>query len=177
MKIIETIGLGKAIRFVWYSWFLWLIHISLPPFRVLLLRWAGAKIGSDTIILDVVFVNVYHYGFSKVRIGKRCYLGDGVMIDVRGGVVLEDDVTLSNRVTIVTHINVGYPDHPLQRYFPTKESKVLLQTGVYVGTSATILAGVTVGRESVVGAGAVVTKNVSERTVMVGVPAKVLKSI
>ena len=177
MKIIETIGIGKALRFLWYSWFLWLLHISIPPLRVMLLRLAGAKVGHDTIILDVEFVNAYHYGLSKVRIGKRCYIGDGVMIDARGGVVLEDDVTLSNRVTVVTHINVGYPDHPLQRYFPTKESKVLLQKGAYVGTSATILAGVTVGRESVIGAGAVVTKNVSQRTVVVGVPAKVLKSI
>ena len=164
-------------RFLWYSWYSWLLHVSLPPLRVFFLRLAGAKIGHDTIILDVVFVNVYHYGFSKVRIGKRCYLGDGVMLDVRGGISLEDDVTLSNRVCIVSHINVGYSEHPLQRYFPTKESKVLLQRGVYVGTAAIILSGVTIGRESVIGAGAVVTKNIPERVVSVGVPAKVVKSI
>lgn len=177
MKIIEAVGIGKAMRFLWYSWYSWLLHVSLPPLRVFFLRLAGAKIGHDTIILDVVFVNVYHYGFSKVRIGKRCYLGDGVMLDVRGGISLEDDVTLSNRVCIVSHINVGYSEHPLQRYFPTKESKVLLQRGVYVGTAAIILSGVTIGRESVIGAGAVVTKNIPERVVSVGVPAKVVKSI
>jgi acetyltransferase-like isoleucine patch superfamily enzyme len=177
MKIIETIGVGRALRFLWYWWFTWLLHICLPPVRVLLLRFAGAKIGSDTIILDVVFVNVYHYGFSKIRIGKRCYVGDGVMIDVRGGVALEDDVTLSNRVCVVSHINVGYPEHPLQRYFPTKESKVTIQKGVYVGTAAIILSGVSIGRESVIGAGAVVTKNIPSRVVAHGVPAKVVRSI
>lgn len=177
MKIIETIGVGKALRFLWYTWFSWLLHVSLPPLRVILLRLAGAKIGGDTIILDVVFVNAYHYGFSRVRIGKRCYIGDGVMMDIRGGITLEDDVTLSNRVCMISHINVGYPDHPLQRYFPTKESKVTLQKGVYVGTAATILSGVTVGRESVIGAGAVITKNIPSRVVALGVPAKVVRSI
>lgn len=177
MKALETVGWGKAIKFLWFGWFMWVLHVSLPPIRVLLLRLAGAKVGRDTIILDVGFVNVYHYGFSKVRIGKRCYLGDDVMIDARGGVTLEDDVTLSNRVAVISHINVGYPEHPLQRYFPMKESKVVISKGVYVGTGAIILTGVTIGRESVVGAGAVVTKDIPTRAVAVGIPAKVIKSI
>lgn len=177
MKIIETIGVGKALRFLWYVWFSWFLHISLPPVRVLLLRLAGAHIGADTIILDVTFSNVYHYGFRKIRIGKRCFLGDEVLIDTRGGVTLEDDVTISNRASLVSHINVGYPDHPLQRYYPSKESKVSIEKGAYVGTAAIILAGVTVGRESVIGAGAVVTKDIPDHCVSVGVPAKVIKHI
>lgn len=167
----------KAIRFLWYGWYGFLLHVSLPPIRVWLLRMAGAHVGADTVIFDVNFANLYHYGFSKLRIGSRCFLGDQVMLDVRGGITLEDDVTVSNRSTIVSHINVGYTDHPLQSVYPTKETPVRLKLGSYIGTGAIILPGVTVGKSSIVGAGAVVTKDVPERTVVVGVPARVMKKV
>lgn len=167
----------KLVRFLWYGLYAWLIRISLPPVRVLLLRLCGANVGSDTVIFDVRFANLYHYGFKRLRIGNRCFLGDEVMIDVRGGVILEDDVTLSNRTNVVSHINVGYPDHPLQKVYPTHESRVVIKRGAYIGTGAIILPGVTVGRESVVGAGAVVTKDVLDRVVVAGAPAKVKKRL
>lgn len=175
MKALQTIGLGKAIRFVWFSFYAWLLHIALPPVRVVLLRLAGARVGRDTVLFDVRFANLYHYGFSRLQIGNRCFLGDEVMLDVRGGITLEDDVTLSNRTTVVTHINVGYEDHPLQKAYPTEESKVTIRQGAYVGTGAIVLPGVTIGKESVVAAGAVVTKNVPARVVVMGVPASVKK--
>lgn len=167
----------KAIKFVLFGVYAWFLHISLPPVRVWLLRLAGASIGRDTVIFDVQFVNVYHYGFSRLHIGNRCFLGDGVMLDVRGGVTLEDDVTISNRTNIVSHINVGFADHPLQETYPTRESPVLFKRGAYVGTGAIILPGITVGERSVVGAGAVVTKSVSSRTLVAGVPARVIKKL
>ena len=177
MKAIKTIGMLKAIRFVWYGWYAGLIRISLPPVRVWLMRLSGAHIGNDTVLFDVRFANLYHYGFRKLVIGKRCFLGDEVMLDVRGGVTLEDDVTLSNRTTVVTHINVGFDDHPLQTAYPTKESNVTIRRGAYVGTGAIILPGVTVGRQSIVAAGAVVTHDVPDKTLVAGVPAVVGKKI
>ena len=171
MKTLKTIGFAKAFKFVWYGFYAWFIHVSLPPVRVWLLRIAGARIGNDVVIFDVVFSNLYHYGFTKLSIGDRVFLGDQVMLDVRGGITLEDDVTVSNRSTIVSHINVGYPDHPLQSNYPTKESPVVLKKGSYIGTGTIILPGVTIGRESVVAAGAVVTKNVPDHVMVAGVPA------
>ena len=175
MKALQSIGIGKAVRFVWYGWYSWFILISLPPVRVWLMRLAGAKIGVDTVVFDARFVNLYHYGFRKLSIGDRCFIGDDVMIDVRGGVVMENDVTVSNRASIVTHINVGYKDHPLQKVYPTKESPVLIRGGAYIGTGAILVPGVIIDERSVVGAGAVVIKNVSKSTVVVGVPAKPMK--
>lgn len=177
MKALQSIGFMKALRFVWYGWYAWLLQISLPPVRVWLMQLAGAKVGKDTVIFDVRFANLYHYGFQNLVIGNRCFLGDEVMLDVRGGITLEDDVTLSNRTTIVTHINVGFEDHPLQIHYPMKESRVTIKQGAYIGTCAIVLPGVTVGRESVVGAGAVVTKNIPDKTVAVGVPANVIKKL
>lgn len=177
MKAMRSIGFRKAIRFVWYSIYGEMLRLSLPPIRVWLLRLAGARIGRDTVLFDVRFSNVYHYGFSRVVIGDRCFVGDEVMIDVRGGVTMEDDVTVSNRTTIVTHINVGYEDHPLQKRYPMKEEKVVIRRGAYIGTGATLLPGVTVGRESVVAAGAVVTGSVPDGQLVAGVPATKKKQL
>lgn len=178
MKALKAIGLKKSIRFVVFQIVQIVLRISIiPQMRTVLLRVFGAHIGSDTVIMDVSFSNMHHYGLRKLTIGNRCFLGDEVMLDVRGGITLEDDVTISNRCHIVTHINVGYDTHPLQRYFPVKESPVLIKQGAYIGSNAVILPGVTIGKESVVGAGAVVTKNVDAHTVVAGVPARVIKKI
>ena len=176
-KAYETIGFPKAFRFLWYSWYSWGIKQSLPPVRTWLLRLAGAKIGRDSVLLDVRFANLYHYGFSRLVIGDRCFVGDEVMFDMRGGITFGNDVTIANRVNVTTHINVGYPGHPLQKKYPMKEAVVTVSDGAYIGAGAIILPGVTIGRESVVGAGAVVTKNVPAHTVVAGVPAKVIKKL
>lgn len=133
--------------------------------------------GKDTVIMDVRFVNIHQHGFSRLSIGNRCFIGDEAMLDVRGGIRLEDDVTISNRASIVTHINVGFPDHPLQKMYPMKESHVLVKKGAYVATGVIVLPNVSIGKESVVAAGAVVTKSVSDHVLVAGVPAVVKKKL
>lgn len=176
MEALRTIGIGKALRFLGYTVLGKLLHWCIvPQVRSTVLGIAGARIGGDTVILDASFANLYHHGFGNLILGNRCFIGDEVMLDLRGKIALGDSVTLSNRCSIITHINVGYPDHPLQKVYPTKEDRVTIEQGVYVGTGAIILPGVRVGRESVVGAGAVVTHDVQPHTVVAGVPAKVIK--
>jgi acetyltransferase-like isoleucine patch superfamily enzyme len=178
MKAITTVGWRKAIRFIWYELVTKALHIILvPQMRSFILRLDGARIGKDSVILDASFTNLYHYGFRRLEIGQRCFVGDEVLLDLRGSIRLEDDVTLSNRAAIITHINVGYADHPLQKAYPTVEETVIIEKGAYVGTGAIVLPGVRVGKESVVGAGAVVTRNVPKRVVVAGVPARVIKKI
>jgi acetyltransferase-like isoleucine patch superfamily enzyme len=177
MESLRHIGFGKAFRFFWTTLYAGLLHICIvPQIRVLLLRIAGATIGRDTIIMNIDFTNAYHYGFRTFIVGNRVFIGDGVMIDLRGGVTIKDDVTISNRTCIVSHINVGYTHHPLQKKYPLKESRVAIKSGSYIGTGAILLPGVTVGRESVVAAGAVVIRDVLTKTVVAGVPAKVVGS-
>jgi acetyltransferase-like isoleucine patch superfamily enzyme len=176
MKALQAIGITKALKFIYFGILTKLLHwVILPQTRGLILKIHGARIGTDTIIGDVTFANLYHYGFKRLVIGNRCFIGDEVMLDVRGGITLEDNVTLSNRTVIVTHINVGYPDHPLQKVYPTKEAGVIVRSGAYTGTGAMILPGITVGKQAVVGAGAVVTKDVPDKTVVAGVPAIKIK--
>src|SRR3989304_8412353 len=114
MKGLQASGWQKAWRFCWYALFTTVLRwVFLPPVKLYLLRAAGAGVGEDTVLFNVSFANLYHYGFSPLVIGKRCFIGDEAMLDVRGGIVIEDDVTVSNRAIIVSHINVGFADHPL----------------------------------------------------------------
>lgn len=162
-------------RFLWFWLVGGMLHISLPPIRAGILRLSGAAIGKESVLMNFSFFNAYHYGFRTLTIGNRCFIGDEVMIDLRGKTTVEDNVMLSNWVNVVTHMNVGFADHPLQKRYPTKESSVHFKRGCYVGFGATILPGVTVGEESVVAAGAVVTKDVPARAMVAGVPAVVKK--
>ncbi len=172
------ISIGKAFRFILFEFFTGISTVCiLPPLRRLWWVLFGANIGTGTVILRSGVTNGYHYGLSRLLIGRECFLGNGVDLDVRGGIILEDDVTLSNGVALVSHINVGYLNHPLQTAYPTKEARVILKKGCYIGTNASILPGVTVGEYAVVGAGAVVTKNVPKKTVVAGAPARVIKRI
>ena len=178
MKALESIGWGKSFRFVWTGLYAAILHICFfPQIRGFLMSLVGATIGADSIVYNVSFANLYHYGFGRLKIGKKCFIADEVLLDMRGGITLEDEVTVSERAAILTHINVGYPDHPLQKYYPTKEAAVVLKKGCYIGTGAIILPGVTIGQMAVVGAGAVVTKDVASKTVVAGVPARVIKKI
>ena len=183
MKAIKEIGPKKAIRFILYSLLQVIYHrfinhiLFFPQFRKLFLQIIGAKIGQDSIIMDVQFFNWHHKGPAGLKVGNKCFIGDETLIDLHNFVVLEDHVTIAQRVTILTHTNVGYSDHPLQKYFPKFSKPVTFKKGCVIGASSTVLPGVTIGTQSFVAAGSVVTKNVPDRVLVAGVPAKIIRKI
>jgi acetyltransferase-like isoleucine patch superfamily enzyme len=176
LKALREIGLRKAIRFAAGTVLLVLFRLMIvPPLRTLFLRLAGVKIGKNVTIHAIKFFNVYRGGFDVLKMGDNCFIGDEALIDLANEIVMEDDVTLAERVTILTHVNVGFKDHPLQRYFPAYTKKVVLKRGSFVGTNATILPGVTVGECAFVAAGAVVAEDVLAYHVVGGVPARTIR--
>lgn len=178
MQALKEVGFIKAFKFVFFSFFqLFYRLLLLPQLRKLFLLIGGAKIGRDTIIMDVRFFNWHHRGLKGLNLGKQCFLGDETLIDLYNTVTIEDSVTLAQRVTILTHINVGYKNHPLQKHFPSQSSQVILKTGCVVGACSTILPGVTIGERSMVGAGSVVTKDVPQQSLVAGVPAKLIRKL
>ncbi len=178
MKALREIGLTRAARFGFFT-------LAMVPYRALLvpqlrapwLRLLGARIGRRSVLHDVRFFNLYRRGLSGLHIGDDCFLGDECLLDLAEGVVLEDQVTLAERVVVLTHQNVGYADHPLQRSFPAMAAPVTIRAGSFVGASVTILAGVTIGPQSAVAAGAVVTADVPPNTLVGGVPARPLRTL
>lgn len=178
MQALKEVGFKKTFRFILFSFFqLFFKLLPLPPLRKLCLLIGGAKIGQDSIIMDVRFFNWHHQGLSGLSIGRKCFVGDEMLIDLYNRVTLEDNVTVAQRVTILTHMNVGYKNHPLQKYFPPVSLPVFLKEGCVICACATILPGVTIGERSMVAAGAVVTHDVPSKTIVAGVPAKVIRKL
>jgi len=178
MKAYEEIGFSKTIKFVVYAILQCFYSLLiLPPLRKLFLILFGAEIGSDSVIMNVKFFNWHQKGLQAFKVGRRCFIGDDTLIDLYDSITLEDEVTLAQRVTILSHLNVGYSNHPLQKYFPKSAKPVLIKKGSVVAATATILPGVTIGSQSFVAAGSVVTKDVPDKTLVAGVPAKPIREI
>lgn len=113
-----------------------------------------------------------------VEVGRRVFIGTEVFIDdaVPSSVTIEDDVTVIAQTTILGH--TYYPPHfyGLLGDESTREGKrTTIRRGAYLGLRATVLAGVTVGEYAIVGAGSLVTADVPPYTMVVGVPAKVVR--
>jgi acetyltransferase-like isoleucine patch superfamily enzyme len=113
-----------------------------------------------------------------VEVGRRVFIGTEVFIDdaVPSSVTIEDDVTLIAQTTILGHTYYPRHFHRLLGDESTREGlHTTIRRGAYLGLRSTILAGVTVGEYAVVGAGAVVVEDVPPYTMVVGVPARVVR--
>lgn len=178
MKALKEIGLSKSIKFLLFALVEFFLSILIvPQIRVFFLRLLGAKIGKNSLVLNVIFMNLYRGSFANLVIGNDCYIGRGVLLDLSGKIIIENNVTIGERSMIMTHMNVGYKDHPLQKLYPSHVKDVYIEKGSFIGVGSIILAGITINKQSLVGAGSVVTKNVFENTVVVGVPAKKVKKL
>jgi acetyltransferase-like isoleucine patch superfamily enzyme len=104
---------------------------------------------------------------SNISIGENTRINRGCMLDLRGGLSIGDDVSVSPEVAIVTASHgVNDPD------FILEHAGVAIYDHVWIGTRAMILPGVTLGRGCVVAAGSVVTRDVDPLAIVAGVPAR-----
>lgn len=110
---------------------------------------------------------------QNIRVGKRVFVNEGCCFQDQGGITIGDGCLIGHQVVMATLDHVQDPD----RRADMIPAPIVLGKNVWVGAHATILAGVTVGDNAVIAAGAVVTKDVPENTVVGGVPARVLKKI
>ncbi len=148
--------------------------VSRIPSFALRHRWyrsyLGLEIGEGArVLLDC---HMWHMGPGHVRrygsrIGARTWINRGACLDLRGGIDIGADVSISPEVMILT------AQHDLNDpWFKYESERVVLEDHVWVGSRATIMPGVTLGRGAVVAAGAVVTRDVEPLTVVGGVPAR-----
>jgi acetyltransferase-like isoleucine patch superfamily enzyme len=131
----------------------------------------GCEIGDGTKIGTFVEIQ------KNATVGKNCKISSHTFICE--GVHIEDNCFIGHNVTF---INDKYPratneDGTLQTEADWKVVETFVRKGASIGSSSTILCGVTIGEGAIVGAGAVVTKDVPPYTIVAGVPAKVLKQI
>ena len=143
---------SHAIRRAWYE------HV------------VGMSIGRRTTLFMDLHIQVRgrpREGRGGIVVGDHTVINTGCHLDGRGGLVIGDNVSISPGVWILTD------EHDVHDpAFPEVLSPVRIEDHVFVGARAMILPGVTVGRAAVIGAGAVVTKDVAPFETVAGVPAR-----
>lgn len=125
----------------------------------------GENLGENAMINAPIFVNLA----NRVKIGKNAVLMNGFQCMSASGLTIEDDTKIALNWTIATH-NHDFYDRPVITC-----KLVHIKKNVWIGVNVTILPGVTIGENAIVGAGSVVTKDVPDNAVVVGTPAKVIK--
>jgi maltose O-acetyltransferase len=131
--------------------------------RRLFFRLAGVKMGKGTVL----HTGVRFYLPSGVEIGEDTVIGDRCFLDGRAKLKIGSHVDVASQVLIYNS------EHDVEAVdFRAKDGPVEIEDYVFVGPRAVILPGVKVGKGAVVAAGAVVTKDVSEKAIVGGVPAR-----
>jgi len=141
------------------------------------------KIGDDSFIGNFVMIR------SGCKFGKKCVIGHSVVFESNGifgnhvtinsnshmtqGIIVEDDVFFGPGVVTMNtrHISYGRKNVP-KTYTPP-----IIKRASRIGAGSLILPGVTVGENALVAAGSVVTKDVQDRTIVMGIPAKIIGEV
>jgi maltose O-acetyltransferase len=139
--------------------------------RLAVLRELLGGIGPDTLIMAPFRCD---YGYN-ISIGRRSFVNyGGVFLDV-------NPITIGDEVLIAANVQLLTATHPLdatrRRAWWEHGRPITIADGAWIGGGAIVLPGVSIGEEAVVGAGAVVTRDVEPRTVVAGNPARVVRRL
>lgn len=149
------------------------------PKRRKILEELLAKIGKN-VEIDVPF---------HCNIGKNIYLGDNVVINMNCTFVDDTDIRIGNNILIASNVQIYTAYHPTEPeyrlrnnydkdkepFFRTCAEPVTIEDNVWIGAGVIILPGVTIGKNSVIGAGSIVNKSIPANCVAVGNPCKPIK--
>jgi acetyltransferase-like isoleucine patch superfamily enzyme len=113
--------------------------------------------------------------FAGLHVGSHTHIGADSLLDLTGNITIGSRVAVSPRCSIITHLNVG--EGILKENYPPAKADVIIEDDVYIGVCATILHGVKIGKGAIVAAGALVNKDVPDRTIVAGVPAKPVRKL
>ena len=159
----------NRIKNIFLEFEVFLLHIvGLVPShccRRFFYRLAGIKIGKGSAI----HTGARFYDPRNISIGEDSIIGEGAVLDGR------DQLSIGNHVDIATEVMIYNSEHDVNNEnFTATNAPVKIEDYVFIGPRVIILAGVTVGRGAIVGAGAVVTKDVPPYAIVGGVPAKII---
>ncbi|HWP47304.1 MAG TPA: acyltransferase [Candidatus Limnocylindrales bacterium] len=146
------------------------------------------KLGKNVKIF--AFVNLYGCEIGDnskigafVEIQKNAKIGRNVKVSshtfICEGVIIEDDVFIGHNVSFINdkYPRSTNPEGQLQTEKDWKVIPTLVKRGASIGTSSTILCGITIGENAIVGAGSVVTKDVPPNVIVAGIPARIIRSL
>ena len=127
----------------------------------------GDNIGENSTVM----APISGAALDHIKIGSNVFINSNCLFMARGGITIEDDVMFAANVQLLSNNHDEY-DRQVLTCKP-----IIIKKGAWIGAGVTILPGVTIGKYAIVGAGAVVTKDVGDYEVAVGIPAKVVKTL
>ena len=127
----------------------------------------GNNIGENSMVI----APLHGVCFERIKIGKNVFINSNLLAMARGGIEIGDNVQIAANVQLITNNHDMY-DRQILICKPVR-----ICDGAWIGAGATILPGIEVGKHAVVGAGAVVTRDVPDYAVAVGNPARVIKML
>ena len=133
----------------------------------------GALIGTPVHASVTVFPPFYSDFGKNTTVGERVFINAGCKFQDQGGIVIGDDCLIGHNVVLAT---LNHDLSPSRRA-DMIPSPIIIGDNVWIGSNVTVLPGVTLGKNSVVAAASVVTKDVPENSVVVGSPARVVRSL
>jgi acetyltransferase-like isoleucine patch superfamily enzyme len=116
----------------------------------------------------------YTAGGDEISVGHNVFVNQNCTFYDLGGLDIGDDVLIGPNVSIIT---AGHPLEPSRRRAATIGKPIVIERGVWIAAGATIIGGVTVGENSVVAAGSIVTRDVPPNTLVGGNPARVIRLV
>lgn len=137
--------------------------------RAILSELTGKQIPQST----TVFPPFYSEFGQNLTLGERVFVNLGCRFQDAGGITIGDDSLVGHNCTFTT---LNHAVDPARRA-DMMPAPITLGRQVWLGASVTIAPGVTIGDGAIVGAGSVVTRDVAPRTIVAGVPAKVIRTI
>ncbi|WP_429075464.1 acyltransferase [Aeromonas veronii] len=133
----------------------------------------GTRIWQYSIILEGAVIGENCNICAHTLIESDVIVGNNVTI--KSGVYLWDGITIENNVFLGPSVSFTNDKYPRSKVYPDKYMRTYIKEGASLGANATILPGITIGKNSMVGAGAVVTKDVPDNVLVIGNPAKIVK--
>ena len=143
---------------------------DIDEIRALFSELIGKKVDESFLLIPPF----YTVGGSEISLGHNVFVNQNCTFYDLGGLHIADNVMIGPNVNIIT---AGHPLDPLQRRAITIGKPILIEKNVWIAAGATIIGGITVGENSVIAAGSVVTKNVPPNTLVGGNPARFIRSI
>lgn len=129
--------------------------------RTLLAELLGAPLPATATVHPPLYST---YGLG-ITLGERTFVGQACSFLDLGGITIGDRSMIAPKVTLVTE---GHPVPPDERYDAVTVAPIVIEHNVWIGAAATVLPGVTIGHDSIVGAGTVVAKDVPPLSVVTG---------
>lgn len=137
------------------------------------------SIGNNTTILKNSRIQVYNClteNNANVTIGDNCYIGANLSILAGANITIGNDVLIASHVLITSENHGSNPESEIPYMNqPLICKPVIIGDGCWIGEKASILSGVTIGKKCVIGTNAVVTKDIPDYCVAVGIPARTIK--